>query len=147
MHANGLKKRQTIKIDNTKIRMYINLFKTFFKIGIVTFGGGYAMIPMIEEDVVRRNKWVSKDEFIDLLAIALSRRLCNQHQHLYWLQNQEDSRCNLHSLGSYPTLFYHHSSHCDVLPSVSKQFGCCCDVCRHSPCCGGLNSSTNIYFG
>ena len=50
--------------------MYINLFKTFFKIGIVTFGGGYAMIPMIEEDVVRRNKWVSKDEFIDLLAIA-----------------------------------------------------------------------------
>ena len=50
--------------------MYINLFKTFFKIGIVTFGGGYAMIPIIEEDVVRRNKWVSKDEFIDLLAIA-----------------------------------------------------------------------------
>lgn len=50
--------------------MYINLFKTFFKIGIVTFGGGYAMIPMIEEDIVRRNKWVSKEEFIDLLAIA-----------------------------------------------------------------------------
>ena len=51
--------------------MYINLFKTFFKIGIVTFGGGYAMIPMIEEDVVRRNKWVSKDEFIDLPSLII----------------------------------------------------------------------------
>lgn len=52
--------------------MYLTLFKTFFKIGIVTFGGGYAMISMIEEDVVRKYQWVDKEEFLDLLAIAQS---------------------------------------------------------------------------
>jgi chromate transporter len=51
---------------------YSTLFKTFFKIGIVTFGGGYAMIPMIEADVVNKYKWVDKDEFLDLIAIAQS---------------------------------------------------------------------------
>ena len=52
--------------------MYWNIFKTFFKIGIVTFGGGYAMIPLIEEEVVNRYKWVEKDQFLDLIAIAQS---------------------------------------------------------------------------
>ena len=48
------------------------LFTTFFKIGIFTLGGGYAMIPLIEEEVVNRHKWVSKDEMLDLIAIAQS---------------------------------------------------------------------------
>ena len=48
------------------------LFTTFFKIGIFTLGGGYAMIPLIEEEVVNRKQWVSKDEMIDLIAIAQS---------------------------------------------------------------------------
>ena len=48
------------------------LIKTFFKIGIFTLGGGYAMIPLIEEEVVNRHKWVSKDEMLDLIAIAQS---------------------------------------------------------------------------
>ena len=52
--------------------MYWKLFKTFIKIGLVTFGGGYAMIPMIEADVVDKNKWVDKDEFVNLVAIAQS---------------------------------------------------------------------------
>lgn len=46
------------------------LFSTFFKIGVVTFGGGYAMIPMIESKVVDKKKWVEKDTFLDLIAIA-----------------------------------------------------------------------------
>ncbi len=53
----------------------INLFKlftTFFKLGLFTIGGGYAMIPLIERDVVEQNRWVSKEEFVDLLAIAQS---------------------------------------------------------------------------
>ena len=48
------------------------LFTTFFCIGLFTFGGGYAMIPLIERDVVERNAWLTKEEFIDLLAIAQS---------------------------------------------------------------------------
>ncbi|MCQ2128147.1 MAG: chromate transporter [Bacteroidaceae bacterium] len=45
-------------------------FLTFFKIGLFTIGGGYAMIPMIEEEVVRKRNWVSREEFLDLIAIA-----------------------------------------------------------------------------
>ena len=52
--------------------MYWDSFKTFFKIGIFTLGGGYAMIPLIEEEVVNRKQWVSKDEMLDLIAIAQS---------------------------------------------------------------------------
>ena len=52
--------------------MYAELFKTFFKIGIFTLGGGYAMIPLIEEEVVNKKQWVSKDEMLDLIAIAQS---------------------------------------------------------------------------
>jgi chromate transporter len=52
--------------------MYKSLFTTFFKIGIFTLGGGYAMIPLIEEEVVNKKQWVSKDEMLDLIAIAQS---------------------------------------------------------------------------
>lgn len=48
------------------------LFKTFSKIGVVTFGGGYAMIPLIEAEVVDRHHWIEREEFIDLIAIAQS---------------------------------------------------------------------------
>jgi len=50
----------------------VDLFTTFFKIGLFTLGGGYAMIPLIEEEVVNKKQWVSKEEFIDLIAIAQS---------------------------------------------------------------------------
>ena len=49
--------------------MIWQLFKTFFKIGIVTFGGGYAMIPLIEAEVVDKKKWIDKEQFIDMIAI------------------------------------------------------------------------------
>ena len=49
---------------------YISLFKTFMKIGIVTFGGGYAMIPIIESEVVDKHKWMTKEEFVDAIAIT-----------------------------------------------------------------------------
>ena len=48
------------------------VFITFFKIGIFTLGGGYAMIPLIEEEVVNRHRWISKEELLDLIAIAQS---------------------------------------------------------------------------
>lgn len=49
---------------------YWDGFKTFFKIGCFTLGGGYAMIPLIEEEVVNRKKWLSKEDFLDLMAIS-----------------------------------------------------------------------------
>jgi chromate transporter len=51
---------------------YLTFFKTFFKIGMFTLGGGYAMIPLIEAEVVDKHKWVSKEEFLDLIAISQS---------------------------------------------------------------------------
>ncbi len=50
----------------------MNLFATFFRIGLFTLGGGYAMIPLIEAEVVDRRKWIDKTLFLDLIAIAQS---------------------------------------------------------------------------
>ena len=54
------------------MNLYWESFKTFFKIGMFTLGGGYAMIPLIEEEVVNRHQWVKKEEMLDLIAIAQS---------------------------------------------------------------------------
>lgn len=48
------------------------LFFTFFKISLFTFGGGYAMIALLEEEFIQRRKWLDKDEFLDMTAIAES---------------------------------------------------------------------------
>lgn len=48
------------------------LFFTFFKIGLFTFGGGYAMIALLEKEFIQRRKWLDKDEFLDMTAIAES---------------------------------------------------------------------------
>lgn len=52
--------------------MYRRLFTTFFKIGAFTLGGGYAMIPIIEAEVVTKHGWIRKEDFLDLIAVAQS---------------------------------------------------------------------------
>lgn len=54
------------------LRTYLELFKVFFKIGAFTFGGGYAMIPLIEEEIVSVKGWVEKEDMIDMLAVSQS---------------------------------------------------------------------------
>ena len=49
-----------------------SLFISFFKIGAFTFGGGYAMIPLIQREVIENRKWIGEDEFLDLLTVAQS---------------------------------------------------------------------------
>ncbi len=51
--------------------MYLTLFMTFLRIGAFTIGGGYAMLPLIQREVVDRG-WISREEFIDLFAVAQS---------------------------------------------------------------------------
>lgn len=48
------------------------LFQTFFHIGLFTIGGGYAMIPLIEAEVVDKKQWLSREELLDLMAVAQS---------------------------------------------------------------------------
>lgn len=51
---------------------YLKLFFEFFKIGLFTFGGGLSMLPFIEKSVVEKNKWMTDDEMVDMLAISES---------------------------------------------------------------------------
>ena len=55
-----------------KVKGYISLFLTMLKIGLFTFGGGYAMIALLENEFVEKKKWLEKDEFLDVAAIAES---------------------------------------------------------------------------
>ncbi|MFT5875159.1 MAG: chromate transporter [Clostridium sp.] len=52
------------------MKKLLNMFWTFFKIGAFTFGGGYAMIPLIEIEVVNKKKWISKEDFLDIIVIS-----------------------------------------------------------------------------
>ncbi|MBP3833298.1 MAG: chromate transporter [Bacteroidaceae bacterium] len=54
------------------MNFYFEAFKIFFKIGAFTIGGGYAMVPLIEDEIVNKKKWIEQDDFLDLLAIAQS---------------------------------------------------------------------------
>lgn len=56
--------------DNEGRHFYLRLFLTFFKIGAFTFGGGWAMISIIEREIADRHGWIKKDDFLDLLAVS-----------------------------------------------------------------------------
>ena len=49
---------------------YLTLFTTFFKLGGFTFGGGYAMLPLIQKEIVEKHKWASEEEIMDYYAVA-----------------------------------------------------------------------------
>ncbi len=60
------------KKDGAKWKKTLRLFLTFMKIGLFTFGGGYAMIPLIERETVERKQWITGDEILEIVAIAES---------------------------------------------------------------------------
>lgn len=54
------------------MKQYWELFISFVNIGVFTFGGGYAMIPIIQQEVITRRGWIGEQEFLDLLTLAQS---------------------------------------------------------------------------
>lgn len=54
------------------MNLYLQIFTTFAKIGAFTIGGGYAMIPLIQEEVVNKKRWIEEEDFMDVLAISQS---------------------------------------------------------------------------
>ena len=60
-----------MKKDNRFVQVLV-LFLTFLKVGAFTFGGGYAMIPIIQKEVVEKRKWASNADILDILAISES---------------------------------------------------------------------------
>ena len=65
------KERNVIGLKN-KWKTLWQVFATFFKIGAFTFGGGYAMIPLIQRETVDNHKWVTEDDILEIIAIAES---------------------------------------------------------------------------
>ncbi len=55
-----------------KYKCVWKLFTTFFKIGAFTFGGGYAMIPLIQKETVENHKWITDEDILEIIAIAES---------------------------------------------------------------------------
>lgn len=54
------------------MKILMDMFITFFKIGAFTLGGGYAMLPIIQKEVVEKKKWIGETEFLDMVAISQS---------------------------------------------------------------------------
>lgn len=55
-----------------KAKKVLRMFLVMVKIGLFTFGGGYAMIALLESELVAKRKWLEKDEFLDMIAVAES---------------------------------------------------------------------------
>ena len=58
--------------QENRSKRLLPLFLTFMKIGGFTFGGGYAMIPLIQKETVENKKWISDDDILEIIAIAES---------------------------------------------------------------------------
>lgn len=54
------------------MNIYLEAFGIFCKIGSFTIGGGYAMVPLIEEEIITKRKWIGREDFVNLLAISQS---------------------------------------------------------------------------
>ncbi|MBS3787162.1 chromate transporter [Candidatus Bipolaricaulota bacterium] len=54
------------------MKVLIRLFRIFFRLGLFTFGGGFAMIPLIEEEIIKKNSMLKEDEFFDIIAFTQS---------------------------------------------------------------------------
>ena len=52
------------------MNLYWQIFFVFAKIGTFTIGGGYAMMPLIQREVVDKKQWISKDDFVDMIAVS-----------------------------------------------------------------------------
>lgn len=61
---------QNFTFRGDSVKNILTMFWTFFKIGAFTFGGGYAMIPLIEIEVVDKKQWISKEDFLDIIVIS-----------------------------------------------------------------------------
>lgn len=64
--------KTSVSVEAAPRASLIQLFLTFFKIGLFTFGGGWAMISIIEAEIVDKHRWIEREDFLDLLAIAQS---------------------------------------------------------------------------
>ena len=70
---------------------YIKSFLIFTRIGAFTIGGGYAMVPLIENELVDKRKWISREDFLDLMALAqtVPGIFCCQYSYFHRIQTEK----------------------------------------------------------
>lgn len=100
--------------------MLLKFFLTCNKIGAFTLGGGYAMIPIMEREFVDKNRWMDKQEFMDIMVVAQTTPgifAIDMASHI----NGEDEGCMGRHRGGCrhrPAFYHRHSHHRHVLPAV-----------------------------
>ncbi len=57
-------------MEQNKLKLLLTLYVSFFKVGLLTFGGGYAMLPMLEKECLEKHSWTTREELLDLFALA-----------------------------------------------------------------------------
>lgn len=67
-----MKRRRIVRHEKPTLKKLLALFIVFFRIGLFTFGGGYAMLPLIQKEIIEKKKWISEIELMDILVIAES---------------------------------------------------------------------------
>ena len=88
----------------------MSLFLVFFKIGLFTFGGGYAMLALIEDICVEKKKWITHEEMMDITVIAESRSDRDQSGYVCRLQIAENSGSNHRNAWHDNTVFLYYLS-------------------------------------
>ena len=123
------------------------MFTTFLKVGAFTLGGGYAMIPIIEEEVVKKRQWVKEEDFLDLVAVA---QTCpgvfaiNLSTFVgYKLRRTKGAVCT--SFG--PPFVSGNPAHRNVLPSFHAVAPCSRNVQWYPSSRGGVDSCSDVPNG
>ena len=93
--------------------IYLQLFISFLQIGMFSFGGGYAAMPLIQGQVVTLHHWLSMEEFTDLITISQFRHLCRH-------QDCRDSWGSRGNLGLHPSILCHRNPAREALPQIPE---------------------------
>lgn len=127
----------------------LRLFSSFFKIGAFTFGGGWAMISLLEEDIVNKHKWLEKEEFIDNLAIAQSLPgiMAVNVAIGCGLQTEQNLGLNFRCPRHHPAVVSDYSRHRDVSDTGynQKQRDTDSHLQRNTPCRSGADSVAGVH--
>jgi hypothetical protein len=126
------------------MNLYFRLFWAFFKIGAFTFGGGYAMIPLIQREVVDRKKWLEEDEFIDMLAIAQSVPGPISLNTAVFVGNKGKSDFRL---GDYSPFFYCYFAHRSGIYRIQGQPRSGAGIQGNPPGCCGIDCCPVVEYG
>lgn len=131
------------------MNIYLEAFSIFFKIGAFTIGGGYAMVPLIENEIVTKRNWIAKEDFIDLLAISQSAPgiLAVNISIFIGVPATGNTREHNHCIGNHTSFVSHHPRHSVVLSQLQGQHHCGTYIQRYSPGSGCIDCSPYIQHG